>query len=324
MRAAALALACCTLAAASQAAEPLALEAKIPLGEVRGRIDHLAADLEGRRLFVAELGNDSVGIVDLDAKGVRTIAGLAEPQGVGYMASTGMLYVANARDGSVRVFDGRSLAPAGRIDLGDDADNVRIDDRANRVFVGYGRGAIAVIDPNRRAKIADLPLNAHPEGFQLDAEGARIFANVPDARQIAVLDRAAGRTVATIPTGDLRANFPMALDREGRRVLVVFRNPPKLAAYASGDGAKQAAADVCGDADDVFVDAERHRVYVSCGAGSIDVLEPGASGYARIARVHTVSGARTALFVPEFDRLYLAVRAAGREPAALWVYRPLP
>ena len=86
---------------------PLQLEAKIPLGEVRGRIDHMAIDLARQRLLVAELGNDTVGIVDLKKHEViQRISGLREPQGLGYVSATDALYVANAGDGSVRVFAG--------------------------------------------------------------------------------------------------------------------------------------------------------------------------------------------------------------------------
>jgi YVTN family beta-propeller protein len=122
-------------------AQPLQLEAKIPLGEVRGRIDHMAIDLVRQRLFVAELGNDTVGIVDLkNEKVIQTISGLREPQGLGYMPAMDALYVANAGDGSVRVFAGADYAAAGRIDLGEDADNIRVDSAANQILVGYGSG----------------------------------------------------------------------------------------------------------------------------------------------------------------------------------------
>ena len=146
---------------------PLKLEAKIPLGDVRGRIDHMAIDLERRRLFVAELGNDSVGIVDLEARKVlHRISGLKEPQGVGFVPSTGTLYVANAGDGSLRLFQGENYSDLGRINLGDDADNIRVDAVANRVIIGYGSGGLVVIDAMNRSKIADIPLKGHPESFQ--------------------------------------------------------------------------------------------------------------------------------------------------------------
>lgn len=304
-------------------AAPLQLEAKIPLGAVRGRIDHLAIDLKRQRLFVAELGNDSVGVVDLAAGRVlQTIGGFSEPQGVGYEPTTDTVYVANAGDGSVRVLHGEDLAPVGRIELGDDADNVRLDAERHHVLVGYGKGALAVLDPATRTKVADIRLAGHPESFQIDPGGNQVFVNVPDFRQVAIVDLASG-VVRAVPTDNLHANFPMAVDAVAQRVLAVFRNPPTLLALTSPEGWIAARLETCGDADDVFVDAARHRIYVSCGAGRVDVIEPHEAGYRRVATVPTVSGARTSLFVPERDRLYIAVRAEA-EPAAIWVFRPVP
>jgi hypothetical protein len=301
---------------------PLVLEAKIPLGEVSGRIDHLGIDAKRQRLFVAELGNNSVGVVDLAAsKILHRIAGLSEPQGVAYVPFADSIFVANAGDGSVRVLRGEDLTPIGRIELRDDADNVRVDSARNRVLVGYGKGALAAIDPVKLLKTADIRLKAHPEGFQIDDTGTQVFVNVPDAHEIVVADLAVGST-RSLPTQGAASNFPMAIDGEAHRVLVVFRSPPTLMALSSQDGRVAAKLETCGDADDVFVDRKRRRVYVSCGEGAVDVLEAGEAGYRRLGRVPTVSGARTSLFVPELDRLFVAVRAGSNEPAAIWVFRP--
>lgn len=311
-----------TSAEAQTPPAPLTLEAKIPLGSIGGRIDHLAADPKRQRLYAAELGNNSLGVVDLSAgKVLRTITGLSEPQGVGYEPATDAVYVANARDGSVRVLHGDDLATVGRIDLGDDADNVRIDVARQRVLVGYGEGAIAVIDPVSRTKAAEFRLQGHPEGFQTDADGTQLYVNVPDQRQIAVVDLP-NAVVRSVPTGNLRGNFPMAVDPQAKRIVVVARNPPTLLALASPGSTTVAKAETCGDADDVFVDAKRGRVYVSCGEGFVDVFERRGDTFVRLGKVPTVSGARTSLFVPEMDRLFVAVRASGNEPAAIWVFRP--
>jgi DNA-binding beta-propeller fold protein YncE len=309
-------------AIAQKASPPLILEAKMPLGQVSGRIDHLGIDVKRQRLFVAELGNNSVGVVDLLAGNVlRRMAGLSEPQGVAYVPFADNVFVANAGDGSVGVLRGEDLTPIGHIELGDDADNVRVDTARKRVLVGYGKGALAVIDPVSLSKIGDIGLKAHPEGFQIDETGTQVFVNVPDAHEIVVVDLTTGST-GSLPTQGAGSNFPMAIDGEGHRVLVVFRSPPSLVALSSQDGHVAAKIETCGDADDVFVDRKRHRVYVSCGEGVVDVLEPGEAGYRRLARVPTVSGARTSLFVPELDRLFVAVRATSHEPAAIWVFRP--
>jgi DNA-binding beta-propeller fold protein YncE len=303
---------------------PLVLETKIPLGEVSGRIDHLSIDVKRQRLFVAELGNDSVGVVDLAVgKVLRRITGMSEPQGVAYVPFADSVFVANAGDGSVHVLRGDDLAPIGRIELGEDADNVRVDTGRNRVLVGYGNGALAVIDPATRTKAADIRLKGHPESFQIDETGTKVFVNVPDARDVEVADLAS-RANRSLPTHGAGSNFPMAIDRDAHRVLIVFRSPPTLMALSSRDGRIITKIETCGDADDVFVDPKRHHVYVSCGEGVVDVLDQLEAEYRRLARVPTVSGARTSLFVPELDRLFVAVRARSGEPAAIWVFRPLP
>jgi hypothetical protein len=309
--------------AAQQSNSPLQLEGKIPLGAVRGRIDHMAIDLDRRRLFVAELGNDSVGVVDLDArKVVHRLGGMKEPQGVGYLPSNDTLFVANGGDGSVRLFRGPDYAASGRIELGDDADNIRVDLASRLVTVGYGSGGLAVIDAATGSKVADIRLPAHPEGFQRDPDSNRIFVNVPGRRVIAVVDGVAAKQTGGWPMIAAGANFPMALDLEAHRVLVVFRSPARLGAFAMQDGAPLAIVDACGDADDLFVDAKRRRIYVSCGEGVIEVFD--AQTYRRTARIPTVAGARTSFFAPEIDRFMLAVRGAPGEPAAIWLFRPIP
>jgi len=313
-----------TSVAFAQPSGPLLLETKIALGNVAGRIDHMAIDPERHRLFVAELGNDSVGVVDLNAgKVVHRIFGLKEPQGLAYIRMNDSLYVANGGDGSVRVFRGPEYSPAGRIDLGTDADNIRVDLPANRILVGFGSGAIAVIDLRENAKGKTFALKAHPESFQLDATSGQVFVNVPNARSITVLDANTGKETHTWP---LRhgGNFPMALDPERKRVLVAFRNSPKLAVFDWEVGGLASEVDICGDADDLFVDQKLNRVYVTCGGGFIDVLKVDDAKYTRVARVPTVTGARTGLFVSEMDRLLLGVRSGFKEPAAIWVYRTAP
>jgi YVTN family beta-propeller protein len=306
-------------------AAPLQLEAKIALGNVRGRIDHMAVDLKRQRLFVAELGNDSVGIVDLaNRKVIGRIPGLKEPQGVGYEPSTDTLYVANAGDGSVRLFEGDNYKSVGQIELGSDADNIRVDAAAKRVFIGYGSGGLAVIDPSTRSKVGDISLKAHPESFQIDPDTSQVFVNLPDVRGIAVVDRVSQKQIGKWPLADRGANFPMALDPVRRQILVIFRAPAELGVFSMTDGKPIATIETCGDADDLFIDAKRARAYVSCGAGFLDVLESKEASYRRIARIPTVSGARTSFFVPEMDRLLVAVRASSGEPAAIWIFQPMP
>jgi DNA-binding beta-propeller fold protein YncE len=317
---------CCgNTVAKAEEASPLQLETKIPLGDVKGRIDHMAVDPARHRLLVAALGNGTLEVIDLEAKRVdHSVAGLREPQGVGYDAANDTIYVASAGDGSLKLFNGSDLKPKARVDLGSDADNIRVDSKSGRVFVGHGAGALAIIDAATRSRIADVPLDAHPESFQLDAATDRIFVNLPNVRAIDVIDRAGAKKIGSWSTAGRSANFAMALDQRRQRLLVAFRRPAELGVYALDDGKPVASVPTCGDIDDLFVDAKRDRVYVSCGEGFLDVLTVEGDSYLRVAHIATAAGARTSLFVPDLDRLLLAVPARAETSAAIWVFRPVP
>jgi hypothetical protein len=263
----------------------LTVDVKIPLGDIAGRIDHLAYDSARQRLYVAELGNDSVGIVDLKAAPATAHgAGFDEPQGIAYEASTDTIYVANGGDGSLRLFRGADFSAIGTIDLGADADNVRVDPKAQRVYVGHGDGAIAVIDAVARKRIADIPFKGHPESFQLESDGPRIFVNIPDAGSIQILSRETNTSIGNWSTEELQANYPLAVDTTNHQGTSDFRRPARMEAFDAGSGKRLGGTDVCGDADDVFVDAKRERVYLICGEGWVDSYASGAA-FSRVDRL---------------------------------------
>lgn len=308
-------------ASAALAQQPvLVAEGTIALPNTSGRIDHLAVDLARGHLFVAELGNGTVDVVDLATrKPIHRITGLKEPQGIAYEPKNDLVAVASAGDGTVRLYSGKDFTPHGMIRLGEDADNVRVDPRNGLLVVGYGNGALAVIDTAKAQKLRDIALPGHPESFRLS--GSRVFVNVPDAGQIVVADMDSGKVTGKWTPRNFAANFPMILDGAGHAA-VVFREPARLVLFDLASGKIAAKADTCGDSDDVFFDPKRQFFYVSCGAGKVDVFGP---GLALVQRIDTSWGARTSLWVPELDRLFVAARAGllGSE-AALQVYRPQP
>ena len=312
----------------TRAAEPapLALEKTIPLPDVVGRIDHLSIDLARKHLFVAELGNGTVDVIDLEAgNAIGRIAGLAEPQGIVYVPAPDLIVVASGGDGTVRMFRGGDLSPAGQVALGDDADNVRLDRRTGHVVVGHGSGGLAVIDPVHATRLADIEVAVHPESFQLDPGSRRIFVSLPDAQQIGVVDLESKRQTGAWTVPDLKANFPLAIDASGTLLATVYRSPARLVLLDTNSGAVVANLATCNDADDVFLDAKRKRIYISCGAGAVDVFQNEGANTHLVAQVSTPPGGRTALFVPELDRLFVAVRARLlRSDAAILVFRPMP
>jgi len=296
----------------------------VPLPGVKGRIDHLAADVYHGRLFVAALGNNSVEVVDVRKNAVlASLAGFAEPQGVAYLESVNRLFVANGADGTLRVYDGSTLKPLSSVRLGSDADNVRLDARRNRIYVGYGDGGLAVLDAAGGKRLADIPLKAHPESFQLAGKSARLFVNLPGAHSIAVVDCDKYKVVAEWPVKDGLENFPMALDEESQRIFVVCRRPARLLVLDMDSGLVLARLPTAGDADDIFYDPIHERLYVTGGEGRIAVYaQRSADGYVPMGEIITVAGARTSLFVPEWNRLFVAVREFGGHPAEIRIYEP--
>src|SRR5215469_11737948 len=249
----------------AQSSEPLRLVSTVLLPNIEGRIDHLSIDTKGQRLFVAALGNNTLEVIDIkNAKQERTISGLHEPQGIAYTPNTNRIYVANGGDGSLRVFDGSSFQLLKTISYGDDADNVRYDARENRIWVGYGGGALGVINQDG-AKLADIRLDAHPESFQLESDGPRIFVNLPRSRKIAVVDRKTGKVITSWTTGGPQANYPMALDESNHRLFIVCRNPARMVALDTSSGKVIATVPAVGDCDDVFYDSARKRIYAIGG-----------------------------------------------------------
>jgi YVTN family beta-propeller protein len=184
----------------------LQLTARVPMVSVRGRIDHLGVDVKGNRLFVAALGNDTVEVIDVAShKAIRSLRGFSEPQGIRFLPEANKVVVANGGTGTAVFLDATSYAVEKTVSLGSDADNVRDDERARRVWVGYGSGALASLSSEGQV-LSTVRLPGHPEAFQLETRGSRIFVNVPSARQVAVVDRAAGSIVASWPLAEARAN----------------------------------------------------------------------------------------------------------------------
>ena len=155
----------------AQSTAPLRLEKTIPLPDVQGRIDHMSLDVRNDRLFVAALGNNTDEVIDVkQGKRIHSIPGFREPQGVLYLTDVNRLYVANGDDGTLRIFDGSSYEPIKTIKLGDDADNIRFDAEKKHVYVGYGSGALAVVNEDG-TKLFEIVLDAHPESFSLRRMG---------------------------------------------------------------------------------------------------------------------------------------------------------
>jgi DNA-binding beta-propeller fold protein YncE len=305
----------------AQSAAPVGLKQTILLPGVEGRIDHLAVDIAGERLFVCALGNNSIEVLDLTkAERVHSITGLGAPQGIACVP--GRIFVANDTGGMCRFYDAKSFQQLSEFDLKDDADNVRYDSTTKKIYVGFGNGGIAVVNATDGKLLGSIKLSAHPEAFELEKNGKRIFVNVPNSRCVAVIDRDKGEVVASWKTDLAFGNFPIALDEANHRLFVGCRVPSKLVVLNTDSGEVVTKIDVSSDPDEVFYDLKRHRIYAICGGGKIDLIQQtDANTYKPLAKIDTADAARTGLFVPARDTLFVAVPHRGSQQAAIRVYQ---
>ena len=324
----------CSSLAIGQESSALLLKTRIALANVDGRMDHFAADVKGQRLFVSALGNHTAEILDLQTgRRVRTLPDLEEPQEQFYDASTNRLFVATG-DGATRIYDGTTFQLLRTTKFSDDADNTRYDARSRNVVVGYGgekalrnrppgSGALAFLDSDGKQQGMEIVVDAHPESFQLEKDGTRVFINVPDKKEIQVADVVKRTTLARWPTTAATTCFPMALDEGHNRLFIGCRMPARLLVFDTVSGKMVASPEIVADTDDLFYDANRNRVYIIGGQGFIDVLhQKDPDHYDRIARYPVPPGTRTGLFVPELGRLFAAVPHRGAQGSEILVYEP--
>ncbi len=304
------------------AQSPFRAEKTIPLPGGEGRFDHLAVDVRAKRLFVAALGNNTLEVLDIDAgKRLQSITGMHEPQGVGFVPELHRIYVANGKDGKVRIFDAATLKPAGEVEMGEDADNVRYDPARKMLWVGYADGVLGSLNPATGKRAGDIHMDAHPESFQLEKNGTRIFVNVPDAGEIEVADREKKVIAAKWAVKGAGANFPMALDDANHRLFAGCRKPAKVLVFDTETGKTVAEFSCPGDTDDVFYDAARKRLYVIGGEGFVEAFtQKSPDEYQSAGKTATAAGARTGLYVPDMSRLFVAVPHRGNQGAEVRVY----
>lgn len=304
---------------------PLLLDRIIPIPDTVGRFDHMSVDNERGLIFAPVYGNDTVEILDVArGKRTRTLSGeFVRPQAALYMPDLNRLAVSNNGDGTVKIFDGDSFKLIGTVKFAADADNLRYDPAAKRAYCGYGEGSIGVFDATTNKIVDDYPTGVHPESFQLERNGPRIFVNLASISRVAVIDRNTHKTTQWT-LGEAGTNFPMALDQDRRRIFIAARRPARLLVLDMDSGKIIASLPGAADTDDMWYDVTRRRIYVPSGEGYMYCYRQiDADHYAREAKIPTAIGARTSSYsgqVGKHNSLYLAVPARVFKGAELWVY----
>jgi hypothetical protein len=287
-----------------------------------GGMNHLAADAKRQRFFVTVPGQKKVLVVDLQTgKLLRTLS--APAAAARFLPDLDRLCVSG--DGEVHFYDGGPLAPASTMELQSSLDELQYDAKAKRLYVGMmdpDKPGIAVIDVPGRRLLARLKLPAKPQGFVVEPDRARIYANTPRAAQVTVLDLKTRSVAAEWKLSGARSNYPIALDRKNHRLFVGCRRPARLLVLDTASGKAVAGIDIGGDADDMSFDSAGKRIYVACGAGVISTAQQlDADHYRKFPDTTTAEDARNSLFVDKFKTYYLAVPGHGSTPAQLRGYR---
>jgi DNA-binding beta-propeller fold protein YncE len=270
---------------------------------------------------MSALGNHTVEVLDVqNGKRLHTIPDLEEPQGLLYDPSSNHLFAGCAKDGTTKVFAGATFQLLATVRFPGNSDNIRYDGRNQRIVVGYDAGALGLLDANGK-RLGDIPLDAHPESFQMEKSGDRVFVNVPNKQEIEVADLAKKSVISRWPVTSALRNYPMALDETHHRLLIGCRAPARMLAIDTETGKQTASVEIVGDTDDLFYDAAKNRVYVIGGEGAVDVFEQkDADHYNRIEHIATAAGARTGFFVADWGKLFVAVPHRGEQHATVLIY----
>ena len=293
------------LSICGQDKSPLKLIQKIPLPNVKGRIDHMDVDIKGKRLFVAGLENGTLEVVDLKAgKWARSVPGLKAPQGVAYVPALNKVFVANENDDTLKVFRGDTLDLLNTIHLDLGANRVAYDPRSKKLYVGYGGasakkdyGQVGVIDAEHDKHIGDIQVGVRPAEILMDKSGQTLFVFDSVKSNIQVIDAKKSQILSTWPVSSQRPGDG-AFDEATQRLFIGTRNPPAMIVMDSASGKEIASFPTVEGMDGVYFDASHKRVYVSGGrgfeVGSVFVYQQhDADHYTQMGRIPTAPGVET-------------------------------
>ena len=305
-------------------AEELELVQTIQLKGKAGNLDHLAVDVKGNRLFLANKANDTLDIVDL--KTGKLIAQKEKQtaiQGVAYSPELKRIYVGLGTNGLCNIFDSEKYTLLKTVSFKDDADNVRYNPKTNLVYVAHAEKSLGVIDAKTFFKKADIKLSAAAEGFVMEEKRPRLYLATPNPCQLLVIDTEKNEVVKTYAIEKAGSAHPLVLDEENHRVYIGCRKEPAIVIFDTEIGKEVGSVAIPGGIDDLQIDLKRKRLYASCGEGFLVVLkQDGADKLEVVEKLATVKDAKTCAYVPETGRLYLGVpRQEGKEGPEIRVYK---
>ncbi len=324
-----------TFAVAQQ--PPLALVQTITMPEVPAGpySDHMAVDVQGRRLFTTPQANKAVDVLDLKTGRVlHTIPGFGNPHSILYLADRNRLFVTDGGIGSLRIFDATTYREIKSIKLELDADGIGYDDKSGYLYVSNGGDAagkeysfISIIDTAREEKVGDIRIEAPGlEAMLIDHANDRLYINLPESSSIAVVDLQKKSVIATWPLTMGKNNMAFAFDPERHLLYVGCRDTDVRGSIVIVDtqtGKELKRLPIGGWVDSMFYDPATSRIYASSGVGEVFTYQRQPDGsYKALEPVDTAVMAKTSLYSPDLHRLFVSVPHLGGTVAKILVFRP--
>jgi DNA-binding beta-propeller fold protein YncE len=313
------------LAEAAAAAPAMRQEGRVELPGYTGDFDHFGVDVAGKRLFLAAEDHGTIEVFDLGSgRHLKTIGGVEQPHGILYLAKHNRLLVTDSGSGYTKVFDATSYKPIGSIKLALGADSMTYDPGSESMYVVTGgkngqmkESFLVKLDPRTGEPLAQRMFDTDKvEAMAVEHKGSHLYLNVTGKNEVAVLDKKTLDVVKTWPITAGKTNAAMALDEAHARLFVVTRKPYQLLVLDTVTGATVATFTAPERTNEAIYDERNHRVYLA-GDDFIHVIQQtGADHYKALEPIATAKGAKTAIYVPQLNRLFAAVSPGDAKTVA--------
>jgi DNA-binding beta-propeller fold protein YncE len=280
-----------------------------------GGWDYLIADAAARRLYISRATH--VVVLGLDSgKTVGDIADTPGVHGIALAPELGRGFVSNGREGTVSIFDLKTLATISKVKAGDNPDAILYDPATRRVFTFNGRSQDSTaIDAAKGTVLGTIKLDGKPEFAASDGKG-EIFVNIEDKSELTAIDPNKLVVKSTWSLAPCESPSGLSMDRKNRRLFVGCDN--KMMAVVNADTGKVLATPAIGDGVDATTfDSETGLAFASCGEGVLTVVrEESPEKFSVAENVPTQAGARTLALDSKTHNVYLVTAKFGPPPAA--------
>lgn len=296
----------------------------VALPSVKGGFDLMAVDNAGQRLFVAAEDNHSLEVIDLkNFKPITSVPNLNEPKWIVYRPEMNKIFVSTGGDGKVTEFDATTYQLLKSYAFKEKCNNLRFDSLTKELFIGIGKtlGSLGTINIAKGTTEPEISLPHFPKQFELD--DTLIYVNIPSKNLVAVVNRKTKQIQQSWPVTQGTENVPMAFDKATHR-LFIGCNSGSFLIYSTQTGKLIQSLPIGKEADGIYVDAKRNRIYVTCGEGNIQVIDRmDADHYQKEGVIATRKGAGTSLFSSALDLYFVALPQTSSQKAEIRIYQPL-